>query len=317
MTRWIRRGLRSALSARTLASICWSASFLSAALAFAFATVWSDVIARDNVDPAGGGLLPLTTIVLFLYSSGVFALVAACIAGRFGVRAFLARIFGEHWKRSAALGGFALLLSVLYFVVTFAASHVEFAGVVAERPIYMRARVFGFPLIVPRIDVTREDGLTAFMLLTSGCLAAAMFIALSLSARDGRVLPRELWGALALGFLILAMDEVFDIHRIIGVNAPLLRRMSIHDEPGMFVLGAYAAGGIAVLLAYLRELRTNRWGFVALLTGAVFQLLAMLVGPWAWRKEEAFEVAEAVMLFIGIISFAMDEIEAYYRTSPQ
>ena len=83
----------------------------------------------------------------------------------------------------------------------------------------------------------------------------------------------------------------------------------------MFVLGAYAAAGIGVLVTYLREWRTNRCGFIALLSGSFFQLLALIVGPWAWRKEEAFEVAEAVMLFIGIIYFAMDEIEAFYRVS--
>lgn len=315
MFRLVRTILRGVFSASFIGSAGIVAALMCAAFAVAFSTVWSDVIAlRDAVKPSGT-LLPSTTRLLFWYSSIVLLFCSAVTLDLLHLRERLARLLGNKWKLTTVILCSSLVCSVVYFVITFVATHVEGGSVVAERPIFRYVTIFQRDFIVPRLRFTREDGLTALFLILSSVVATGMFLFLSLSERNGyrSVLPGEFWGAIGLGFAVLALDELFNINMFIGMNAPLLRRSGIYSEPGSVILAFYAFTGLLVLLAYIRELRKNSSGFAALLSALVFQLAAIGFSSRAWRVEEALEIAEAVMFCVAMVYYAQEEIESYIQ----
>jgi hypothetical protein len=312
----IRTALRKVFSAPFLGATAAAAGVGCITLSVAFSTVWAYVLEADRLKIGSGQFVPLSAKLLLLYCGIVFLSCSAVTVGLFKSRDRLAVRLGSQWKLTTALVGVALLSSVLYILLTFVVTHVDILYPHPERPhaLYITS-FFGLKLLLPFIDITREDAFTGFFLMTSGLVAFGVFLFLSLNDhRSFRSrLPGELWGSMSIGFLFLAADELFDIHRLVGRNLPVLRDMNIHSEPGYFIFGGYVIVALVILRGYRQELLRNRFASRVLLGGMGFQVLAFALDVYGrfWRKEEALEIAAAAMWFIAVAYYAFDEIVAY------
>lgn len=317
LSKLIHRTLKKIFSAAFIGSAGFFSAAVFAAAAIAFWTIWASVIELKSNTVGGGHILPLTIKLLLCYSALVFFACSVVTLDLFQSRHLMARLFGDRWKLTTAMVGSALVCSVMYFLVTFAASHLELGEPLAERPSYRHASLFSFELIIPQPKFAREDGLTALFFFMSSCVSFGMFLFLSL--RDVHhlesTLPGELWGAFSVGFLWLAVDEFFDVNRFITANVANLGLLTFRERLSYVVLVGYAIIALTTLLAYVPELWRNRLGFISLSTGVLFQGAALSIDflYHAWRKEEAFEIAVSVMFFIAVIYYAYDEFDSYIQ----
>jgi hypothetical protein len=288
------------------------------ALSIAFFTVWSPIVEADRLKIGQGLFNPLTTKIALAYCGLVLLGCAAVTMNLRESRQRLAAWLGSQWKLTSALAGTLLATSVVYILLTFIATHIEYISPHPERPqaLYY-ASFFGYELLVPTIRFTREDAFTAFFMLMSGIVAFGMFLVLSLNDYKAfrSKLPGELWGMMSFGFSFLAADELFELHRFLGRNLPFLKEADIHSEPGYAIFGVYVLLALAVLYAYRSDLLRNKFASRALLAGIGFQILAVALDAYGkfWRREEALEIAEAALWLVAVVYYAYDEIVSYVK----
>ncbi len=315
---YVRAILQKCFSAPVFGAIGIVVGLICLALSIAFFTVWSPIVEADRLKIGQGLFNPLTTKIALAYCGLVLLGCAAVTMNLRESRQRLAAWLGSQWKLTSALAGTVLASSVVYILLTFIATRIEYISPHPERPqaLYY-ASFFGYELLVPTIRFTREDAFTAFFMLMSGMVAFGMFLFLSLNDYKAfrSKLPGELWGMMSFGFSFLAADELFELHRFLGRNLPFLKEVNIHSEPGYAIFVVYVLLALAVLYAYRSDLLRNKFASRALFAGIGFQILAVALDAYGkfWRREEALEIAGAALWLVAVVYYAYDEIVSYVK----
>ncbi|MEK7671993.1 MAG: hypothetical protein AAB344_07225, partial [Bacteroidota bacterium] len=259
---YVRAILQKCFSASVFGWVGIVVGLMCLALSLAFFTVWSPIVGADRLKIGQGLFNPLTTKIALAYCGLVLLGCAAVTMNLRESRQRLAAWLGSQWKLTSALAGTLLATSVVYILLAFIATHIEYISPHPERPqaLYY-ASFFGYELLVPTIRFTREDAFTAFFMLMSGIVAFGMFLFLSLNDYKAfrSKLPGELWGMMSFGFSFLAADELFELHRFLGRNLPFLKEANIHSEPGYAIFVVYVLLALAVLYAYRSDLLRNKF----------------------------------------------------------
>ena len=147
---WVHKTLKAIFSASFIGTMGFLAAALCVAAAIAFSSIWASAIElRPKLDE-GGQFTPFTIKLLLSYSAVVFATCSVVTLDLFRARRIIAKFLGPNWKLTSVLITTTLLCSVMYFIVTFVAAHLELRQFLDDLPYYRYAALFSCELIIPQ-----------------------------------------------------------------------------------------------------------------------------------------------------------------------
>jgi len=161
---------------------------------------------------------------------------------------------------------------------------------------------------LPREPFTLGDYLNSTLLLLSGL--TSLFLLGALSALRGPGAPplprreRIFWSLLGIGFIYLALDEIFMFHEFIGAN--------LHFDDGRIVLGYLGLMG-AMGLVFLTKFLGVRAAFACLIIGALCQGLGGIADRFhfwegGFTPEEVAETSASGLYLLAVLQYAYRDL---------
>jgi hypothetical protein len=172
-----------------------------------------------------------------------------------------------------------------------------------------------YPLRLPTEPFTLGDYLNSTLLLLSGLTAFFLLGALAVLRGPGAPgLPRResvFWRLLGVGFVYLALDEIFMFHEFIGAN--------LHFDDGRIVLGYLVLMGITGLL-FRRKFLSIRAAFACLLIGAFLQALGGVADRFhfwegGFTPEEVAETSASGFYLLAVLQYACRDLIRFAANS--
>lgn len=168
-----------------------------------------------------------------------------------------------------------------------------------------------YPVRLPTEPFTLGDYLNSTLLLISGLTSLFLLGALSaLSGPGTPPLPRReriFWSLLGVGFIYLALDEIFMFHEFIGAN--------LRFDDGRIVLGYLLLMGVMGLL-FLKKFFGVRAAFACLIVGAMFQGLGGIADRFhfwegGFTPEEVAETSASGLYLLAVLQYAYRDLVTF------